>query len=228
VKRSGSDPTAAVVFDVFGTLLDVTASVEPARAALGGDAERLGELWRRKQLELSWLRSLMGAYRNFDALTADALGWAMAAMRVAEPGLAEVLLEGWRRLPAHADAAATLDGLRGCGAGLAPLSTGTEATVRTALDKAGLLGRLGLAPSFEPAGIFEPAAEVDRLANAAPEHAASRIGFFTADPRDAHAGAWGRSRSLDVDRSGPTDEPAPGCPASRFGALAELLMLWLR
>jgi hypothetical protein len=228
VNRTGSPPTEAALCDGSGTSLDVTAGPDPDRAALGGDAERLGELRRRKQREVGWLRSPMSGGRYCDALLAHTLGRATAAIRVAQPGPAAVQLGGWRRLPAHADAAATLDGLRGCGPGLAPLSTGTEATVRTALDKAGLLGRLGLAPSFEPAGIFEPAAEVDRLANAAPEHAASRIGFFTADPRDAHAGAWGRSRSLDVDRSGPTDEPAPGCPASRFGALAELLMLWLR
>jgi len=228
VKRSGSDPTAAVVFDVFGTLLDVTASVEPARAALGADAERLGELWRRKQLELSWLRSVMGAYRDFDALTADALGWAMAAMRVAEPGLAEVLLEGWRHLPAFADAAATLDALRAGGLRLAVLSNGTAATLQTALGSAGLRDRLDLVLSVEPARIFKPAAAVYRLATAALELPAARIVFVSANSWDAHAAAWNGFRSIRVDRSGLPEEPLPGCPVHRVGALAELPPLLLR
>ncbi|MCL6609374.1 MAG: haloacid dehalogenase type II [Geminicoccaceae bacterium] len=228
MKRSGSDPTAAVVFDVFGTLLDVTASVEPARAALGADAERLGELWRRKQLELSWPGSLTGVDRGFDAPTADALHRATPAVRVAEPGLAEVLLEGWRHLPAFADAAATLDALRAGGLGVALPHHGTAATLQTALGSTGLRDRLDLVLSVEPAEIFEPAAVVYRLATTALELPAARIAFVSANSWDAHAAARNGCRSIRVDRSGLREEPLPGCPADQVGALGELSPVSLR
>ena len=47
----------AVVFDAYGTLFDVAA---PARAILCDRADALSQAWRRKQLEYSWLRSLVG------------------------------------------------------------------------------------------------------------------------------------------------------------------------
>jgi 2-haloacid dehalogenase len=228
VNRTGSPPTEAALCDGSGTSLDVTAGPDPDRAALGGDAERLGELRRRKQREIGWLRSPMSGGRYCDALLAHTLGRATAAIRVAQPGPAAVLLGGWRRLPAHADAAATLDGLRGCGPGVAPLSTGTAATLQTALTSAGLRDRLDLVLSVEPAGIFKPAAAVYRLATAALELPAARIAFVSANSWDAHAAAWNGFRSIRVDRSGLPEEPLPGCPAHRVGALAELPPLLLR
>lgn len=222
MSSEGWPAPAAAVFDVFGTLLDPTAAVAPARERLGATADRLGELWRRKQLELSWLRSLMRAHRDFEGLTADALGWAMATLRLDDPALARTLLEAWRELPAYPDAAATLDALRAAGLRLAVLSNGTPAMLEAALAAAGLRERLELVLSVEPAGIFKPAPEVYRLATAALASPAARIAFVSANPWDAHAAAWNGFRAVRVDRTGSPDEPLPGTLAHRIGALAEL------
>ena len=66
------------VFDAYGTLFDVHSAVARHRDLVGPQAERLSELWRTKQLEYTWTRTLMGAYRDFDALTGDALDFAAA------------------------------------------------------------------------------------------------------------------------------------------------------
>ena len=58
----------AVVFDAYGTLFDVAA---PTRALLGELADEVGQLWRRKQLEYSWLRSLIGRHADFAQVTAE-------------------------------------------------------------------------------------------------------------------------------------------------------------
>ncbi|BCX17815.1 MAG: haloacid dehalogenase [Geminicoccaceae bacterium] len=212
----------AVVFDLYGTLLDVTRAVDPARAVLGARADRLGELWRRKQLELSWLRSLMRAHRDFAAITEDALGWAMATVGVEDAALARALRDAFERLPAFPDAAATLDALRAAGLHLAVLSNGTPAMLETSLATAGLRDRFDLVLSVEPAGIFKPAPEVYRLATAALERPAAEIAFVSANAWDAHGAAWNGFLAIRVDRTGQPEDPLPGAPAHRIASLAEL------
>ncbi len=215
-------PVAAVVFDVYGTLLDTAAATAPARSAMGARAEQLGELWRRKQLELSWLRSLMGAHRDFEGLTADALDWALASLGVEDAALRRALLDGYRRLPAFPDAAEALAALRAGGLRLAVLSNGTPAMLEAGLAAAGLRERFELVLSVEAVGVFKPAAAVYRLVGAAIGLAPADVAFVSANPWDAHAAAWNGFRAIRVDRAGGVDEPLPGRPAHRIRSLAEL------
>src|SRR3546814_10234177 len=65
--------THAVVFDLYGTLYDVHSVVEQCNASYPGQGMQISELWRQKQLEYTWLRSLMGQYVPFEQATRDAL-----------------------------------------------------------------------------------------------------------------------------------------------------------
>ena len=80
----------AFVFDAYGTLFDVHSVV--ARAAnLPGDLQALSGLWRQKQLEYTWLRSLMERYQDFWDVTEAALRAAVTQLKIqasdAEAGL---------------------------------------------------------------------------------------------------------------------------------------------
>ena len=67
------------VFDAYGTLFDVHAAVARHSDEIGPQAARLSELWRMKQLEYTWVRSLAEApYIDFRELTAQALDTAAA------------------------------------------------------------------------------------------------------------------------------------------------------
>lgn len=66
----------ACVFDAYGTLFDVHSAVGRYRARLGDQAEQVSALWRSKQLEYTWLRSLMRQYADFWQVTGDALDYA--------------------------------------------------------------------------------------------------------------------------------------------------------
>ena len=79
------------LFDAYGTLFDVHSAVRRHAAELGPDAQRLSELWRTKQLEYSWIRSTTGAYKDFWALTKDALDAAFEACGIASTTRAETL-----------------------------------------------------------------------------------------------------------------------------------------
>jgi HAD superfamily hydrolase (TIGR01493 family) len=77
-------PIRGYVFDAYGTLFDVHSVVE-AGHAVTADPMALSLAWRQKQLEYTWLRSLMGRYVDFWTVTEDALRWAIAASRSARP-----------------------------------------------------------------------------------------------------------------------------------------------
>lgn len=67
----------AFVFDAYGTLFDVGSAVTKLRDSVGDEADRLSTLWRQKQLEYTWLRSLMGEFADFWTVTGDALDYAL-------------------------------------------------------------------------------------------------------------------------------------------------------
>src|SRR2546428_10343268 len=69
-------PPVAIVFDAYGTLFDVHSVIEAGRAVTS-DPTALSTLWRQKQLEYTWLRSLMGRYEDFWAVTEAALRFAL-------------------------------------------------------------------------------------------------------------------------------------------------------
>src|SRR5262245_52611429 len=102
----------AVVFDAYGTLFDVAGMILSARDALGDKTEAFGRLWRQKQLEYTWLRSLMGSYADFWQVTGEALDYPMAALDLEDPGLRARLMQRHMAPPAFGDAAPCLEALR--------------------------------------------------------------------------------------------------------------------
>ena len=87
------DGIRACVFDAYGTLFDFNSAARGAADALGPDWAALSEAWRVKQLQYTWLRSLMGRHIDFWRLTGDALDWAMASLRLQDPALRERLMQ---------------------------------------------------------------------------------------------------------------------------------------
>jgi 2-haloacid dehalogenase len=70
----------ACVFDAYGTLFGVAAAAARCRDALGGEAEELAALWREKQRQYTWLRSVQGRHADFWQVTEDALDFALESL----------------------------------------------------------------------------------------------------------------------------------------------------
>jgi len=88
----------AFVFDAYGTLFDVHSVVEAGRAVTG-DPQALSTLWRQKQLEYTWLRSLMGRYEDFSRVTLSALDWSFEHLQLEPDEQAKrALIDEYRRL----------------------------------------------------------------------------------------------------------------------------------
>src|SRR4051794_19165876 len=102
---------AAYVFDAYGTLFDVHAAVRRHAGAIGPDGQAFSDHWRAKQLEYSWIRTLMGAYTDFWTLTEQALDHAFARFPSADPAVKADLLEAYWHLDCYPEVPGVLKNL---------------------------------------------------------------------------------------------------------------------
>lgn len=133
-----SSPYSAFVFDAYGTLFDVHAAVRRHAAGIGPDGQLLSELWRAKQLEYSWTRTLMGAYADFWQLTEQALDFALRKVTSVDPAVRTALLEAYWQLDCYPEVPAVLKALKSTGGQIAILSNGSPAMLESAVKSAGL------------------------------------------------------------------------------------------
>ena len=213
----------AVVFDAYGTLFDVAA---PTAALLGEHAEAVGQLWRRKQLEYSWLRSLMGRHADFAQVTAEALDYALEANSIQDPALAQRLLAAYRTLPAYGDARPALTAIAASGRKLAILSNGSPAMLPPMVAASGLASFLPIVLSVEAAGIFKPHPKVYALACERLSLQPPEIAFVSANGWDAAGAAAFGFTVAWLNRRADPQERLPGRPAARIASLTELPALF--
>ena len=138
VMASPAHSYSAYVFDAYGTLFDVHAAVRRFAGEIGPDGQQLSEIWRAKQLEYSWVRTLMGAYQDFWALTEQALDHAFAKVPSADKSLRQKLLDAYWKLDCYPEVPAILRALKADGAKVAILSNGSPAMLEAAVRSAAL------------------------------------------------------------------------------------------
>lgn len=216
------DRPRAVVFDAFGTLFDVRGVDAACEAVFPGHGAEISRRWREKQLQYTWLRSLMGRYRDFEQVTSDALA---AACRQLGLDLGEAarrsLIEGYRSLPCFADAPAALEALKRLGCRLAILSNGTPAQIDAVVQHAGLTARLDLL-SADAVRVFKPDPRVYAIAERHFGLARPQIVFVSGNAWDV-AGALSHGFTCAwLNRSGAGFEELGPEPRWRIAELTEL------
>ncbi len=160
------DRIRAVVFDAYGTLLDIHAAMARHADRLGPDWQRISADWRAKQIEYTWVRSLAGPgqHRDFWRLTEEALAWTASRHHLRDPGLLADILLAYRHLDAFPEVPVVLRHLRDLGLPRAILSNGEPGMLRDAVHHAGIDHILDAVLSVEAAGVFKPDPRVYRLA----------------------------------------------------------------
>ncbi|MCF8486807.1 MAG: haloacid dehalogenase type II [Rhodobacteraceae bacterium] len=217
-----------LVFDAYGTLFDVAAAAR--MAATRPDAGRLAEVWpklaedwRRKQLEYSWLRTIMGAHADFATVTAEALDWAMEAQGLGtERGLRAVLLGLYDQLAPYPEVPAVLNALRQKGLRLAILSNGAPAMLQSAVRSAGIDGLIEACLSVEEVTTFKPAAVVYGLVEARLGVAPAQVLFVSSNGWDVAGAARFGFTTAWVNRSGAPIDRLPHGPAHILPDLTHL------
>lgn len=168
-----------LLFDAYGTLFDVHSVVEAGRA-ITGDPAALSTLWRAKQLEYTWLRTLMGRYEDFWTVTGDALDFACQRLGL-QVGPAERtrLLEAYLRLDPFPEVLRVLPRLRDLPCAI--LSNGAPRMLEAAVAHAGLGPHLRAVISVDAVRRFKPAPEVYALGPARLGLPKESLGFVSSN-----------------------------------------------
>lgn len=211
----------AVLFDVYGTLLDVHSAIAREGRELDEAADAVSRLWRQKQLEYSWVHSLRGEYRSFRALTEAALDFALAG-HDASSALRARLLRAYERLTPYPNAATVLEQLRGKGLRLAALSNGDADMLETALSSAMLRNQLDGVLSVAPLKIFKPDRGVYEMGRDWAGAPAGEIAFVSSNAWDAGGAAGFGFRTFWINRANQPAEYDLVAKVDIIGSLSEL------
>ena len=212
----------ACVFDAYGTLFDVAAAAAQCRDALGDKADELSVLWRTRQLEYTWLRSLMQEYVEFRQVTGDGLDYAMAALGIEDDALRQRLMDIYMRLDAYPEVKDVLSALKAGGIKTAVLSNGSPEMLSSAVDNAGIADLLDDVFSVDSIGVYKPHPSVYQMAVDGLGVDARRICFMSSNAWDAAAGANFGYRVVWVNRFGQPQERIPGEPEDEIKTLEAL------
>jgi 2-haloacid dehalogenase len=170
----------AFVFDAYGTLFDVHSVMRRCESVYPGRHVELSQLWRAKQLEYTWLRSLMQRYVPFSTITREALAYACEALGLELTAeRMEALMAEYNMLETFGDVAETFQGLQGVKRAI--LSNGSPDMLDPLVAHSGL--RLDAVISVDALKIYKPAPQV--YAAAAERLGTRRIGFVSSNGWDA-------------------------------------------
>ncbi|MDG4719598.1 MULTISPECIES: haloacid dehalogenase type II [Thalassospira] len=215
----------AFVFDAYGTLFDVGSAVARLRDSVGDEADRLSALWRQKQLEYTWLRSLMGDFADFWTVTGDALDYAMDQTGKKDPVLRAKLMETYLSLDTFPEVVETLNSLKAKGHKLAILSNGAKHMLISAAKSSGILALFDQIICVDDLKTYKPHPNVYQLAADKLELQPAEISFQSSNGWDiAGAGHFG-FRTAWINRTQQPKERLSHDADVILGGLDELLPL---
>ena len=215
-------PFKVFAFDAYGTLFDVHAAVRRHADAVGPDAAKVSDLWRAKQLEYTWVRTLMGAHRDFWALTTEALDFALRRFPPADAGVRSRLLEAYHALEAYPEVRPVMKALRDGGARLAILSNGTREMLAAAVASAGIGDLLDAVISIDEIGIYKTDRRVYGLVGKHFTVEPADVSFQSSNRWDIAGAAACGFRTVWVNRTGQPDEYGDLPPAAVVETLSGL------
>src|SRR5579862_4754010 len=183
----GSEPPAACVFDAYGTLFDYASAVARCGADLGAARDRLSAMWREKQLQYTWLRSIQDKYADFWQVTGEALDFALESLEISDRGLRDKLMDSYLTLDVFPEVPDVLTRLKGRGVKMAILSNGSRRMLDAAVAHAGMGSLFEAVLSVDDAGVYKPHPKVYQLAVDRLGVEAQRIWFQSSNAWDAWA-----------------------------------------
>jgi 2-haloacid dehalogenase len=212
----------ACVFDAYGTLFDVHSAVGNYRQRIGSIADQVSLVWRTKQLEYTWLRSLMGHHADFWQVTRDALDYAFDMHQIDDHDLHADLMQAYLQLDCYPEVPEALSILKAGGFQLAVLSNGTPAMLEAAVKNSRIEELIDNIFSVEEVGVFKPDPRVYRMAVDGLSVKPEEIIFQSSNAWDASGASVFGFKVAWVNRFGQSKERLPGQPDVEIGNLMEL------
>jgi 2-haloacid dehalogenase len=174
----------AVVFDAYGTLYDIQSVATVTEQAFPGYGDIITQIWRIKQLEYTWFRSLMQRYEDFSVVTRDSLAYTLRVLGLAPDAAAfDRIMDKYLHLDLYPDALSTLTALKG--RKLAILSNGSSDMLTALVKNSGLDRVLDATISVDQKRIFKPAPDAYTLIESNLGVRPTEVLFVSSNPWDA-------------------------------------------
>ncbi len=196
-----------LVFDAYGTLLKVNSSI----AGLSKEKQELSNqiqgTWRAKQLEYTWLNSLIGKFEGFNRVTRQALDYAFNYHRCKDDALKELILSIFDEPTAFEDAVRFLDQIKSMDLQTAILSNGEQEKLQKSIRIAGIQNQIDEILSADEVQVFKPSPSVYQLVVQKFDCQPSEVLFFSSNPWDVAGATSFGFKTIWINRQGiPFDE----------------------
>jgi 2-haloacid dehalogenase len=213
----------ACVFDAYGTLFDVNSAAQRTQDALRDKWQQFAEVWRAKQLQYTWLRSLTGKHVDFWQLTSEALDFALDTLKLPNGQLRDHLMGLYLRLGAYPEVEKTLTRLKAGGLKCAILSNGSPTMLSASVENAGIADLLDAVLSVEELKVYKPYPTVYQLAVDRLSLKASAICYVSSNGWDAYSAKAFGFHVIWCNRSSQVPERIPETPDAEIRTLSDLL-----
>ena len=210
------------VFDAYGTLFDLATAAARCPEIPEASRAALTAVWRDKQLQYTWLRTLQDRYVDFRQVTGDALDFALESLGLDSPGLHRRLMALYETLDAFAEVPNVLRELRVTGFVTAILSNGSPSMLYSAIEGAGLTGLIDAVLSVDAVRAFKTHPSVYQYALDQLGVAGREVCFQSSNAWDAYAASDFGMRVVWCNRYGQRRERLPGSPDCEIRTLSEL------
>jgi 2-haloacid dehalogenase len=213
----------ACVFDAYGTLFDFNNAAARCKDALGEDWERFSALWRSKQMEYTWLRSLMGDYHvDFWEVTGAGLDFALGTLGHDDPALRDRLMNLYLELETFPEVKDMLARLKAAGMRTAILSNGSPTMLEAAARNAGVDHLLDALLSVEQVGVYKPHPSVYQMTVDWLGEPAGTVCYQSSNAWDAYCSAAFGYQVVWINRYRQRPEGLPGDIRNEIHSLADL------
>jgi 2-haloacid dehalogenase len=207
----------ALVFDAYGTLYDVHSVMRRCETCFPGKGAQLSQLWRAKQLEYTWQRSLMGRYVPFSSVTREALQYACEALGLDCAEHMQTLMAEYLALAPFPEVPKALSRLT---MKKAILSNGSPDLLEPLVRNSGL--KFDAVLSVDELRVYKPAPEVYELAVRRLDLPCERIGFVSSNCWDALGAKSYGFRVYWINRAGAPVDRLGFVPDAEVKSLTEL------
>ena len=183
-KRETPVTIKAIVFDAYGTLYDVQSVADVTEDAFPGYGGIITQVWRIKQLEYTWLRSLMRRYQDFSQVTRDSLAYTLRSLGLEyDDDTFARIIDKYLHLDLYPDALAALSAMKD--RKLAILSNGSPDMLGALVRNSGLDRLLDATISVDAKKIFKPSPEAYTLIEEVLHVPPAEVLFISSNPWDA-------------------------------------------
>jgi 2-haloacid dehalogenase len=211
----GLEGIRACVFDAYGTLFDFASAAARCEDVPDERRAALTALWRDKQLQYTWLRTLQNRYADFWQVTGEALDFALESLDLEQPALRERLMKLYLSLEPFAEVPSVLGSLRERGFRTAILSNGSPKMLEALVKRSRLEHLFDAVLSADAVGAFKTHPKVY-------QYALDALGLRSAGERDRLRvlQRLGRARGFGFRHARRVVQPlrpAPRTPSRRAG-----------